>query len=105
MIDQSHNIEGKIAPMIFSVLNCQEAYAKSLIVPQSMLAEAQASGDVLAAHRILVETFRTDVRPLLAQVRSEMGSPVDPLAAYHASGYEGQIRKERGVAATSGGFQ
>ncbi|MCB0023572.1 MAG: sugar isomerase, partial [Caldilinea sp.] len=30
MIDQCHNIEGKMAPMILSVLNCQEAYAKAL---------------------------------------------------------------------------
>jgi len=105
MIDQSHNIEGKIAPMIFSLLNCQDAFAKSLIVPQRKLADAQSAGDVLAAHRILVEAFRTDVRPLLAQVRSEMGVPVDPLAAYSASGYEEQIRKERGVSATSGGYQ
>ena len=105
MIDQSHNIEGKIAPMIFSVLNCQDAYAKSLLVPHAKLAEAQSAGEVLAAHRILVETYRTDVRPLLAQVRREMGAPVDPLAAYHASGYEEQIRQERGLAATSGGFQ
>ena len=105
MIDQSHNIEGKIAPMIFSVLNCQDAYAKSLIVPQGRLAEAQQAGDVLSAHRILVEAFRTDVRPLLAQVRSEMSVPIDPLVTYYSSGYEEQIRKERGVAATSGGFQ
>jgi L-rhamnose isomerase / sugar isomerase len=105
MIDQSHNIEGKIAPMIFSVLNCQDAFAKSLIVPQGRLAEAQLAGDVLAAHRILVEAFRTDVRPLLAQVRSEMNVPIDPLVTYYSSGYEDQIRKERGVAATSGGFQ
>lgn len=105
MIDQSHNIEGKIAPMIFSVLNCQDAYAKSLIVPQGRLAEAQLAGDVLAAHRILVEAFRTDVRPLLAQVRSEMNVPIDPLVTYSSSGYEEQIRKERGVAATSGGVQ
>ena len=105
MIDQSHNIEGKIAPMIFSVLNCQDAYAKSLIVPQGRLAEAQVAGEVLSAHRILVEAFRTDVRPLLAQVRSEMGVPIDPLVTYYSSGYEEQIRKERGVAATSGGFQ
>ena len=29
MIDQSHNVEGKMASMILSVLNCQEAYAKA----------------------------------------------------------------------------
>jgi L-rhamnose isomerase/sugar isomerase len=105
MIDQAHNVEGKIAPMIQSVLNCQEAYAKSLLVPQERLAELQAEGEVLAAHRLLTEVYRTDVRPLLAQVRAEMDVPTDPIAAYWESGYEEKIGEERGVAATSGGFQ
>ena len=105
MIDQSHNIEGKIAPMIYSVLNCQEAYARALLVPRARLAEAQAVGEVLEAHRILTNTFRIDVRPLLAKVREEMGVPADPLAAYRASGYEEKIRAERGLAVASGGFQ
>lgn len=105
MIDQSHNIEGKMAPMIQSVLNCQEAYAKALIVARPQLAVAQADGDVLGSHRILNEAFRTDVEPLLRQVREEMGVPVDPIAAYWASGYEAKIRQERGVAAPKGGFQ
>lgn len=105
MIDQCHNIEGKMAPMIQSVLNCQEAYAKALIVPRKQLAELQAAGEVLLAHKLLTDAFRTDVRPLLAVVREEMGVPVDPIAAYRASGYEEKIRRERGVATTSGGFQ
>jgi L-rhamnose isomerase/sugar isomerase len=91
--------------MILSVLNCQEAYAKAQLVPRQQLAEARAAGDVLAAHHLLTEAYRTDVRPLLAQVREEMGVPVDPLAAYWASGYEEKIRKERGITATSGGYQ
>jgi L-rhamnose isomerase/sugar isomerase len=105
MLDQCHNIEGKIAAVIYSVLNCQEAYAKALIVPRAQLAAAQAAGEVLEAHRLLNEAYRTDVRPLLAQVREELGRPADPLAAYQASGYEAQIRAERGMAAASGGFQ
>lgn len=105
MIDQCHNIEGKMAAMIYSVINCQEAYAKALLVQRKKLAEAQAGGDVLAAHQILADAYRTDVRPLLAQVRTEIGVPADPIAGYWASGYEEKIRKERGVAATSGGFQ
>ena len=105
MIDQCHSIEGKLVPAIYSVLNCQEAYAKSLVVPRRKLAEAQAEGNVIEAHRILTEAYRTDVRPLLAQVREEMGTPLDPIAAYRASGYEEKIRSERGLAATSGGFQ
>jgi len=105
MLDQCHNVEGKLVPIIYSVLNCQEAYAKSLVVPRDKLAAAQAEGEVLEAHRILTEAYRTDVRPLLVQVREEMGVPTDPIAAYRASGYEKKIRSERGMAATSGGFQ
>ncbi|MBC8252998.1 MAG: L-rhamnose isomerase [Ardenticatenia bacterium] len=105
MLDQCHNIEGKIAPIIYSVLNCQEAFAKSLLVPQDRLSAAQAKGNVLEAHRLITDVYRTDVRPLLAQVRKEMGVPTDPIAAYWASGYEEDIRSERGLATTSGGYQ
>ncbi|MCB0055933.1 MAG: sugar isomerase, partial [Caldilineaceae bacterium] len=91
--------------MIYSVLNCQEAYAKAQLVPRQKLAAAQAEGRVLEAHHLLTEAYRTDVRPLLAQVREELGVPADPIAAYRASGYEKKIREERGVSATSGGFQ
>ncbi|NKQ34876.1 MAG: L-rhamnose isomerase [Chloroflexi bacterium] len=105
MIDQNHNIEGKMAPMIQSVLNCQEAYAKALLVPRERLAELQAAGEVLLAHNLLTDTYRTDVRPLLQQVRREMGTPLDPVSAYLASGYEEKIQKERGISTPSGGFQ
>ena len=105
MIDQSHNIEGKLEPMILSVMNCQEAYAKSLLVNRATLAAAQAAGEVLLAHQLLNEAYRTDVRPLLRVVREEMGASAQPVQAYRASGYEAQIAAERGVHASSGGFQ
>jgi len=105
MIDQCHNIEGKMAPMMQSVLNCQEAYAKALLVPRQELAAAQMEGHVLQAHNILTDAYRNDVRPLLVQVRKEIGTPVDPISAYWASGYEEKIRTERGLADASGGFQ
>lgn len=105
MLDQCHNIEGKLAAVIYSVLNCQEAYAKSLLVPRAALTDAQRRGDVLGAHRLLSDAYRTDVRPLLAQVRVEQGIAPDPIAAYLASGYEQKIARERGVADASGGFQ
>jgi L-rhamnose isomerase / sugar isomerase len=105
MIDQSFNVEGKVGAMIHSVINCQEAYAKALLVPRADLKAAQQAGQVLDAHRVLVETFKTDVRPLLAVVRDEMGVPADPYAAYQQSGYEEKIRKERGLHASSGGYQ
>jgi len=39
--------------------------------------------------------FETDVRPLLARVRAEMGAAADPLAAYTSSGYQERIERER----------
>ena len=105
MLDECHNIEGKMLPTILAVMNCQEAYAKALCVPRPALAELRQAGEVLLAHKLLTDAYRTDVRPLLAQVRQEMGVPEDPIAAYLASGYEAKIRQARGMAATSGGFQ
>jgi L-rhamnose isomerase/sugar isomerase len=105
MLDESHSIEGKMMSTILAVMNCQEAYAKALCVQRSALAELQQAGEVLLAHKLLTDAYRIDVRPLLAQVREEMGTPVDPISAYLASGYEAKVRSERGLAATSGGFQ
>ena len=73
MIDQSHNIEGKVDAMIQSVMNIQTAYAKALLVDEDAVAAAQLTGDVLGAHRLLLEAFETDVRPLLAELRAEPG--------------------------------
>jgi len=102
MIDQSHNIEDKIEAMILSIINCQTAYAKALLVDRKALAQAQQEGDVLGAHRLLLEAYETDVRPLLHQVRIEMGVDPDPIAAYRASGYREKIAAERGTAQPEG---
>lgn len=98
MIDQSHNIEPKLEAMLQSVVNCQVAYAKALIVDRKALREAQGSGDVLGAHRALTDAYETDVRPLLAQVRHEMGLHPDPIAAHRASDYAKRIAEARGSA-------
>ncbi len=102
MIDQSHNIEPKIEAMLYSILNCQLAYARALIVDQKTLIEQQNSGDVLGAHGTLMDGFNTDVRPLLEQVRLELGLNPDPLAAYRADRYAQKIADERGTAASAG---
>lgn len=104
MIDQSHNIEPKLEAMLQSVLNCQVAYAKALIVDYEGLHAAQNGGDVLGAHRMLTDAYETDVRPLLAQVRVEMGLNPDPIAAYRADDYAQQVAEERGLAAAGGGY-
>ena len=96
MLDQSHNIEPSIEGIIQSLINVQTAYAKSLIVDREALKDAQSLGDVIEANRILMEAFETDVTPLLARVRIEMGREIDPLVAYRRGGYAKKIQKERG---------
>jgi len=95
MIDQSHNVEQKIPAMLLSVMNCQAAYAKALLVDRGALRAAQEAGDIVRAHATLMTAFETDVRPLLARVRAEMGAAADPLAAYTSSGYQERIERER----------
>ena len=96
-VDQSHNIEPKIEAMLQTILNLQESYAKALLVDRAALADAQAAGDVLAANRVLMAAFATDVRDLCAGVRAELGASRDPIADLRASGYV-----ERAAAARPG---
>ena len=105
MIDQSHNVEGKIDAMIQSVVNIQTAYAKALLVDDDRLAAAQRAGDVLGAHRVLLEAFETDVRPFLARLREELGIDPDPVEAFRRGGYAERLAQERGVASVESAYE
>jgi L-rhamnose isomerase/sugar isomerase len=94
-IDQSHNVEAKVEAMVLSVMNLQEAYAKALLVDRDALAAAQEAGDVLAGHEELLDAYRTDVRPLCARARVELGAAEDPIAALRGSGYAARVAAER----------
>ena len=102
MIDQTHNIEPKIEAMILSITNLQEAYAKALLVDREALQTARRSGDVLGAHRILLDAYNTDVRPLCAKVREDLGASPDPVAAFRESGYMEKVTEERKEGAGAG---
>jgi L-rhamnose isomerase / sugar isomerase len=104
MIDQSHNIEGKIEAMLVSVENVQTAYAKALLVNRASLRAAQDAGDVLGANRLVQQAFHTDVQPMLAVVREELGGPPDPVAAFRIGRYAERLAAERGTAAAGAGF-
>lgn len=95
MIDQAHNIEAKIPAMIQSVMNCQVALARALLVNRAALRGFMDAGDVLGGHRVLNDAFETDVRPLLGVVREEMGLQPDPMQAYYDSGHAQKILDER----------
>jgi L-rhamnose isomerase / sugar isomerase len=95
MLDQCHNIEPKIPGQIRSVMNVQEATAKAFLVDAEALAAAQRAGDVLGANGVLMDAYNTDVRPLLRDLREQLGLHPDPMAGYAASGYAERIRSER----------
>jgi L-rhamnose isomerase/sugar isomerase len=65
----------------------------------------QQAGDVLGAHRVLLEAFETDVRPLLARFRAELGLDEDPVEAFRAGGYGERLARERGTAAVSSAYE
>jgi L-rhamnose isomerase/sugar isomerase len=102
MIDQTHNIEPKIEAMILSLANLQEAYAKALLVDREALQSTRRSGDVLGAHRILLNAYQADVRPLCAKVREDLGASPDPVAAFRESGYMEKVIEERKEGAGAG---
>jgi L-rhamnose isomerase/sugar isomerase len=104
-IDQAHNIEAKVEAITLSVVNLQEAYAKALLIDRAALTGAQDSGDVLGAHELVLDAYRTDVRPLCAKVRAEIGAAEDPVQALRAGGYQQRIAAERGSeVGVSGGW-
>jgi L-rhamnose isomerase/sugar isomerase len=109
MIDQSHNIKNKIEATIQSVMNIQEAYAKSLLVDRDALGKSQKNGRVLDAEECVKDAYNTDVRPLLREVREEMGLDPDPMGAFRRSAYSQKKAKERikkhGNRKVSTGFQ
>jgi L-rhamnose isomerase / sugar isomerase len=105
MIDQSHNVEGKIDAMIQSVVNIQTAYAKALLVDADRLAAAQRDGDVLGAHRVLMEAFETDVRPLLGELRRGLGIAPDPVEAFRAGGHAERLAEERGTSGVESAYE
>src|SRR6201987_2519970 len=79
MIDQSHNLKGKIEAMIQTVTMAQELYAKAALVDHEALATAQTRTDIVAAESLLQDAFATDVRPVIRDWRKARGLPADPM--------------------------
>src|SRR6266704_840151 len=95
MIDQSHNLKGKIEAMIQTVTMAQQLYSKAALVDHEQLSEAQRDTDLVRAESILQDAFATDVRPAIQEWRVSKGLPTDPLKAFRENGYLQRITKER----------
>ena len=96
MIDQSHNLKGKIEASVQTVVTAQELWLKAALVDREQLAVHQQSCDLVAAEELFRGAFWTDVRPLAAAWREARGLPADPLAALRSGGYVERIGRERG---------
>jgi L-rhamnose isomerase/sugar isomerase len=96
MVDQSHNLKGKIEAMVQTVITAQELWLKAALVDRDHLAQLQDSCDLVAAEELFRGAFWTDVRPFVSQWRSSRGLPADPLGALRESGYVERIGRERG---------
>src|SRR3954466_1710219 len=95
MVDQSHNLKGKIEAMIQTVTVAQELFAKAALVNHERLANAQKSSDLVRAESLLQDAFATDVRPIIREWRASKGLPEDLMEAFRQSGYLERITEER----------
>ena len=101
MIDQSHNLKGKIEAMLQTVIHAQELYAKAALVDYEALASAQQQCDLIGAETVLRDAFSTDVRPMVREWRLASQLPADPLRAFRDSGYLERVSAERAGRATA----
>ena len=96
MIDQSHNLKGKMEAMVQTVMTAQEIYAKAALVDHARLGELQQECRLVEAEECFRGAFWQDVRPAVREWRVARGLPTEPLKALAESGYVEKITKERG---------
>ena len=95
MIDQSHNLKGKIEAMVQTVCTAQELYAKAALVDHTKLAELQDAARLVEAEECFRDAFWQDVRPLVREWRESRKLPANPLTALAEDGYVEKITHER----------
>ncbi len=95
MVDQSHNLKGKIEAMIQTVCTAQELYARAALVDHGSLARLQQECSLVDAEETLRGAFWQDVRPAIQEWRKSRRLPADPMQAFRTSGYLERITRER----------
>jgi L-rhamnose isomerase/sugar isomerase len=95
MIDQSHNLKGKMEAMVQSVVTAQELYARASLIDFDRLAELQDACRLVEAEECFRSAFWTDVRPAIRAWRERRGLAADPLQELASSGYVERASDER----------
>ena len=98
MVDQSHNLKGKLEAMVQTVCTAQELFARAALVDREELAELQQSCRLVEAEECFRRAFFHDVRPAVRAWRKRHGLAEDPLKALRENGYLDRIRAERAEA-------
>ena len=104
MIDASHNVKDPLEDLLQSVEAIMIAYTQALIVDRVALKEAQLKNDVARAQEILQDSFRTDVRPLVAEARLRAGGALDPIGLFRKLEVRQELIKERGFETVATGL-
>lgn len=104
MIDASHNVKDPLEDLLQSVEAIMIAYAQALLVDRTTLADAQQKNDVVQCQEILQAAFRTDVRPLVAEARLQVGAALQPLQLYRSLKVRENLVKERGAKTVATGL-
>ena len=95
MVDQSHNLKGKIEAMIQTVCTAQELYARAAMVDYERLLQLQEKCSLVDAEETLRGAFWQDTREIVREWRVARGLPENPLEAFRSSGYSERITRER----------
>jgi len=104
MIDASHNVKDPLEDLLQSVEAIQIAYAQALLVDRKALVLAQDNNDVATAQEILQDTFRTDVRSIVAEARLRTGGALNPIQFFRSEKVRAQLTKDRGSKSVATGL-
>jgi L-rhamnose isomerase/sugar isomerase len=104
MIDASHNVKDPLEDLLQSVEAIMIAYTQALIVDRKSLREAQLKNDVARAQEILQDSFRTDVRPLVAEARLRSGGALNPIELFRELNIRTELIRERGMETAATGL-
>jgi len=102
MIDASHNVKDPLEDLLQSVEAIMIAYAQALLVDRNALNAAQDNNDVAKAQEILQNTFRSDLRPLVAEARLRAGAALSPIGLYRDLAVRKNLVDHRGNTVATG---
>ncbi|MFC3563013.1 sugar isomerase [Pedobacter jamesrossensis] len=104
MIDASHNVKDPLEDLLQSVEAIMIAYTQALLVDRKALNAAQDNNDVASAQEILQNTFRSDLRALVAEARLRAGASLSPIGLYRELNVRQNLVKYRGLGTVATGL-